>query len=489
MKLPLSPPRILVGRLWHEGHAFNPVLTGAADMAITHGAAILDEARSSATALTGIVQEADRRGFVVLPSLSAWARPGGPIEETLFEEIAGVLVAQARRGGFDAICLELHGATTAQHLTDTEGALLARLRAAVGPGLPIAVALDLHGHVTPQMVEAATIMTGYRTNPHADMVETGARAMALLADVLATGAKPRAVLLRVPFLTRGADETSHGPLVAICAQADAWREKPGLIELSIFNTHPFIDAEGLGQKVLAYDAGSGIADAACRAIGQGLWAARADFAETLPDVAAVLAQAAISDRPFVLGDQGDRVLGAGPGDSVEIARAALAHFPGLRVAAPVYDPMAVQTAMVAGEGAVLRLAIGADITPALAPLEAEWRVERLFPARFVNRGPYMAGLSADLGASAVFACGNLRLIATSRAPNVHDPAFFEAAGLPVSGQQVLVAKSGNHYKLSFAGLAHAVTVDTPGLTAFRLKDLPYRHARPVWPCDEVRWEA
>ncbi|MGL4975140.1 MAG: MlrC C-terminal domain-containing protein, partial [Bosea sp. (in: a-proteobacteria)] len=71
----------------------------------------------------------------------------------------------------------------------------------------------------------------------------------------------------------------------------------------------------------------------------------------------------------------------------------------------------------------------------------------------------------------------------------HDPAFFEAAGLPVAEQQVLVVKSGNHYKLSFAGIAETMTVDTPGLTAFRLRDLPYRYARPVWPCDEVDWQA
>ncbi|MGL4974886.1 MAG: M81 family metallopeptidase, partial [Bosea sp. (in: a-proteobacteria)] len=173
----MKRPRILIGRIWHEGHAFNPVLTGWADMAVAEGDAILAEARASATALTGIVNEADRRGFALVPSIAAWARPGGPIARDVFEKISSALIERAGQGGFDAICLELHGATTAQHLTDTEGALLAQLRAVVGPDLPIAVALDLHGHITPQMVEAATIMTGYRTNPHADMVETGARAM------------------------------------------------------------------------------------------------------------------------------------------------------------------------------------------------------------------------------------------------------------------------------------------------------------------------
>jgi microcystin degradation protein MlrC len=483
----MPAPRILVGRLWHEGHSFNPVLTTRADMTIIHGAAMLDEARTGATALSGIVREADRIGARLIPSLSASARPGGPIERELFEDIAAGFVDAAGQSGIDAICLELHGATTAQHIADTEGTLLARLRKTVGGTMPIAVALDLHGHITHAMVQAATVMTGYRTNPHADMVETGARAMALLVKVLRTGCLPRATLLHVPFLTRGNDETSHGPLAAICAAASEWRMRPGMLDVSMFNTHPFIDMQGLGQKLLAYDDGTGLAEDCCRDLGQQLWNARDDFFETLPDVAATLRQASVSPKPFVLGDQGDRVLGAGPGDSAEIARVAMQQFPQLRFAAPVYDPAAVAAAQAVGAGQTLTYGVGGHITPHLRPLEAAWHVERLFQAHFTNQGPYMAGLAADFGAAAVLRQGNLCLIATSRAPNVHDPAFFAAAGLPIAGQYALVAKSGNHYKLSFAGLAHAVTVDTPGLTAFRPQDLPFMHARPVHPLDDMSW--
>jgi microcystin degradation protein MlrC len=479
--------RILVGRFWHEGHSFNPIPTMREDFALTYGDAILDEARSSATALSGIVRSADQLGYQLVPVISAWARPGGAIDQEFFDEVMTTFANAAGTGGFDAIAIELHGATTAHDTIDTEGALLTALRLAVGPEMPIAVALDLHGYITPAMVTAATIMTGYRTNPHADMVETGMRAMQLLHSIMMGTIQPRASIVTVPFLTRGNDETSAGPLVEICKRADAWRTRVGMIDLSLFNVHPFIDAPSMGQVVLAYGEATGIAQAACNDIAQRLWQARDAFMEILPDIHGALTHATSSDRPLVLGDQGDRVLGAGPGDSVEIARIAMKHYPELRLAAPVYDPDIVIAAHRAGIGAVLHLPVGGGTTSILKPLIAHWHVVRIMEARFINRGPYMAGIEAYLGMAAVLQAGNVMLIATTRAPNVHDPAFFETMGIPVSGQQVLVAKSGNHYKLSFADCATAITVNSPGLTAFRPHDLPFQLARPIYPCDDIAW--
>jgi len=480
--------RILVGQLWHEGHSFNPVVTDREEFQIHRGDELLVQARQSQTAFSGIVREADRLGHVCMPVLGARARPGGPVAQGLFEEIVADFVEAARQGGFDAICLELHGATISQDTVDTEGELLARLREAVGPEMPISVALDLHAYLTERMVANATIITGYRTQPHADMVETGARAMTLLDALLKGAPRPHKMVTFIPFLMRGSDETDAEPMRSICAQADEWRSQPGLVDLSIFNIHPFIDGPRAGQAVLAYDDGGGSGERASQALSETLWRLRDRFVETLPRVAAVLAKAGEgSGLPYVLGDQGDRVLGAGPGDSVEIARVALEQFPGLAVALPVYDPAAVGAAQAAGEGATLPRAIGASINPTLQPLAAEWQVTRLGRARFVNKGPYMAGVEADFGDYAVLVAGALSLVATSLVPNAHDPAFYDCVGLPLSSQRAVVARSANHYKLSFAGMAIPITVDTAGMTAFRPQDLPFEQIRPVHPLDPVVW--
>jgi microcystin degradation protein MlrC len=484
----MTRKRILVGQLWHEGHSFNPVATRREDFTISHRDVILGEARQSATALTGIIAACDALGYRCVPTLAARARPGGLIEQSVFEEIADGFARYAEKGGFDAICFELHGATAARETDDTEGVLLERLRAVVGPDMPIAVALDLHGYITPKLVSAATIITGYRTTPHMDIRETGERAMTLLDAIICRGdAAPRGVMIRLPFMTRGNDETSSGPLLEIGKIADQWRARSDLVDLSIFNIHPFLDVPDLGQVVLAYDEGEGSAILAANDVSQRLWDEREAFNEQLVSVEEALSQASHSSKPFALGDQGDRVVGGGPGDSPEIARIALDRFPNLRVAVPIYDPMAVMEAAGAGEGAEIDLSVGGSITRQVRPLRQTWRVARVGHCRFVNDGPYMAGVAADLGDAAVLVSGRVSVVVTSRAPNVHDPAFFEAMGLPVASQNVLVARAANHYKLSFAGKATCITVDTPGLTAFRPHEFPFERARPFYPLDPVDW--
>ena len=61
----------------------------------------------------------------------------------------------------------------AEHAADSEGELLARLRAIVGPKLPIVASLDLHANVTHRMLREADALVSYRTYPHVDMAATG----------------------------------------------------------------------------------------------------------------------------------------------------------------------------------------------------------------------------------------------------------------------------------------------------------------------------
>lgn len=483
----MSVSSILVGQIWHEGHSFNPNPTRREDFLFTRGEAVLSEARASATALGGIVRTAESLGHVCVPTLIARSRPGGAIEQPVFDEIVAEFVEGARRGSFDAICLDLHGATLARQSIDAEGELLEKLRSVVGPDMPVSIALDLHAYMTPRMVTNATIMTAYRTTPHADIEETGVRAMCLLDVLMRERCRPRAVYTLIPFLTRGNDETSSGPMLEIGRVADGWRARPDLLDLSIFNVHPFLDVPGYGQVVLSYDRGDGAAVDANRAISEMLWDRRDAFTEQLISPEAALAIAAEPGLPVALGDQGDRVMGAGPGDSPEIARIALEKFPGLHVAVPVHDPAAVAAAQAAREGADLTIEVGGGITRSIAPLGGTWHVARLVRARFINIGPYMAGTEVDFGDAAVLTRDAVTVIVTAMAPNVHDPAFYDAVGVPLASQRAVVARAANHYKLSFAGVARTMTVDTPGLTAFRPHAFPFDLARPFHPLDKVEW--
>lgn len=390
--------RILVGQTMFEGNSFNPVLTGIDDFEIHRGAGLLRVGRSVDTMLGGVVRQIEALGHAVIPAVAAMARPGGP-------------------------------------------------------DLPIAVGLDLHGHITAKMAAHATIMTGYRTNPHSDMVETGARAALYLDRILRGDLRPRCVFTRLPYLTRGSDESTSEPLLSLNRLARERMSQPGVVDLSIFNILPFIDARDTGQVVLAYDQGEGAAIDAARAVSTALWEARDAFTETLPSVEDALRQAEEPGAIVVLGDNGDSVVSGTPGDSVEID-----------------------------------CAVGGAYSPNLSPLPGRWSVDYVGPSDFLNAGSYARGAANDLGQCAVLVEGALTVIVTERAPAVLDPAFYERVGVPLAGQRAVVAKSANHYKLSFAGIGRTITVDTPGLSAFRLEQVPFAKPPPIHPLDPVAWD-
>ena len=125
----------------------------------------------------------DRR---ITHSVSAHATPGATVSREAFDHIAGIICAAAteHRATLDGILLSLHGSMVPSFCEDGEGELLRRLRAIVGPDLPIAVTLDLHAMVTPAMVEQAQILVSYKTYPHIDMREIGAQAGRLLDATL-----------------------------------------------------------------------------------------------------------------------------------------------------------------------------------------------------------------------------------------------------------------------------------------------------------------
>jgi microcystin degradation protein MlrC len=481
----MTVPRVLVGQIWQESHSFNPIPTAAEDFAVERGQALVAANRDAGSALGGILRAGDAAGVEWVPTVAARARPGGPVDEAFFAELLDAMVSA---GPVDAVCLELHGAmvSTARH--DCEGDVLSALRDRLGPDVPIAVAIDLHAQATPKMVAASDVLVAYKTNPHADMAETGAKAFALLRRVVETGRRPARAFAVLPFLCRGNDETGHGPLAGLHARARALCEtNAGLHDLSICNVHPFLEIPLLGQTVLATADDAPLAEAAAREIALALWDLRDAFVQELPSMASALARVRDEPeaRPFVLGDQGDRVLSGAPGDGTALARLALERFPELRIALPVYDPEAVAACRASGMGTEITLEVGGKVTPGQTPLCVTGGVRGLGPGRYVHRGAYMTGVAVELGDTAVLQVDGLALLLTSRAPFVQDPAAYEAHGLPLAEFDAVVAKSGYHYKLAFGGEATPLTVDTPGMSGYRLHDLPFRRGRPVHPLDPV----
>ena len=116
---------------------------------------------------------------VPLAGIAATACPGGLVQDSAYLQIKANLIdgltAALKADRLDGVLLALHGSAASESLCDLEGDLLQAVRQVVGEDIPIVATLDLHAHITPQMIEHSDVLVAWETYPHRDAHETGMR--------------------------------------------------------------------------------------------------------------------------------------------------------------------------------------------------------------------------------------------------------------------------------------------------------------------------
>ena len=85
---------------------------------------------------------------------------------------------------------------------------LAQSRAIVGESVPIVVLLDMHGNISPRLVELADVLLAYDANPHIDTHARGVEAAQIMNRVLSREIRPTAAS-RASGLAAAATEHRH----------------------------------------------------------------------------------------------------------------------------------------------------------------------------------------------------------------------------------------------------------------------------------------
>ncbi len=151
----------------------------------------------------GLIDEARELDIELIPTLRATMIPCGPSKQAVFEEFRDEMVEllwQAHcEKPLDGIALCMHGAGVAEGYPDLEGEILRAVRSKFGREIPIGIALDLHGNISPEMVEYADIICGYKCYPHVDGYETGRTMLKLLHDMILRGSRYGKALVRLPW--------------------------------------------------------------------------------------------------------------------------------------------------------------------------------------------------------------------------------------------------------------------------------------------------
>jgi microcystin degradation protein MlrC len=382
--------------------------------------------------------------------------------------------------------LPLHGGMLTPSLEDPEGTLMTALRDIVGAETPLTAGFDLHAHVTPEILARCDLLAGYLTNPHADQASTGRRAFLAALGMLDGRLRPALAAVHLPMLTLGNDRTDEEPLLSLHARARAAVEAGVAYDVSIFNAQQFLDVRGLGQWVLAYGNRTAPDDLALE-LAQTLWDRRRELIGTYPSLDEYLDRAAHgTERPLILGDQGDRVAGGSPGDGTYVLRALVARGGLPPSAVPIADAEAVQACQAAGLGATVTLTVGGRYSTVSPPMTVTGEVVSAgSSAQLVYDGPADAGYRATLGGYAVLRVGKVHLVLTAQPYSYLDPGYFRAMGIDPAQMGIVITRSGYHFTLNYAAIGECVTVDTPGMTSYRVKELPFTKARPFFPLDEM----
>ena len=472
-----------------ETNSFSSIPTAAAAFALgrRRGPEVFEDAGMYGEMARTLQRLAAPEGCSVSPGLFVFAQPAAPTVQAVYEQLRDELLDDLRAAApVDVVVLFLHGAMISQDCWDCEGDILSRVREIVGPSTPIGVVLDPHAHLTPTMLEKATVLCFQKEYPHVDGAARLADAWRICLGALRGEVRPTWSVYDCRMISFW--PTGGEPMRGFVDRMLAREGHDGVLSISFVHGFPWGDTPVTGAKMLVYtDADQPLADALARSLGQEIWDLRHDTAIRQASIADALERMGATNRgPLVVADMSDNAGGGAPSDSTFLARAILER--GLRDVglAIFYDPQAAAFCHEVGIGGAIELRLGGKLGPSSGqPLDVRGTV------RGLARKATQAGLSGQvsMGDAAWLEVDGVHFIIGSRRVQCFHPTAFTSLGLDPATLRSVVVKSTNHFRAGFDSIAtDVIYVDAPGAIRSDFASIPYqRFNAPFWPKVEDPW--
>jgi len=482
--------RLAIARMWYEGNSFSPATT---DLSVfrarewVRGAAAKDFYRGTATEIGAAVAFAETHDdWACRFLLCTAAPPGGLVTAEAFatirDDIVDGLIDGEKDGKWDAVYLSLHGATVVVDNPTPELDLLRAIRNVIGD-TPLGVSFDLHAHLAPEMLALTDIAAGYKTYPHIDMDATARLVLDAVTAQAAGKLMPKQAIGKLPAILPSFNmRTTDGPMAELQAHAQIWRERPGMIDVSLFGGFAYGDSPFAGPSVIACaDLDTDLAQAAVDDLLREMAARRDRFYVSLPDPRAGLLDAIKmgGSKPVAVIDPADNPLSGGIGDTPELFRALLDLRPNVpTVFGFFWDPDLVARCWQAGAGATINAALGGRVSQEFgAPVAVTAVVEKLTNGQFRNLGPMETNLPVNLGRTALLNVAGIKVIITESCQTPNDPGYFALHGIDLAQIRLLCVKAKNHFRAAFTPITSAIIeIDAPGPASPNIRHYRYRHA-------------
>lgn len=474
--------RIAIGGFHTECCTFSPLVATRDDFLILRGG----ELRAAYPFFDAV------KGLEAVPLVRARALPGGQVERAFYEEIKTEFLAKLRAlGPWDGVFLHMHGAVNVVGMDDAEGDWIAATRAVVGPDCLIAASYDLHGNISPRVVDGLDLLSAYRTAPHIDWYETLERAGSLLVRCLRERLRPHKAFCPVPVLLPGERTgTEWDPGQRVYAAIPGVIEREGLLDASVLVGYVWADEPRATASTVAYAADPAAAERGARALAQTYWDARHGFTfgvPTAPVDETIRTALAAAERPVVISDSGDNPTAGGVGDVPYTLGRLIALGAPDAIYASLADPAAVAVCHAAGVGATVRLSLGGKLDPVHGqPLDVSGVVKAAVTVPWPLYGPE-AGRAQNR--QAVVQIGGVQAIVTEQRTPFHRLDDFRQLGIEPAQHAIIVVKVGYLVPELKALAATALLALSPGAVDQDITRLPYRRIRrPMYPFDpDMTW--
>lgn len=490
--------RIAVAQISSESNHFVTGLAGLDFFRSTgyllEGPELLDLGRSD-TEVGGFLSILQSQEQVELvPLMAARANSGSPLSVVCYRSLKRRLLEGLRRNlPVQGVLLSCHGSMGVQDLDDPEGDLARALREIVGPRVPLALTLDLHGNPTRSMVQSADILVGYHTYPHRDAFQTGQRAARLLLGAVRRQSRPTMALARLPLILTSfnASTEGDGPFAGLRREADRMEQtRPEVLSASVFNVGAYIDVPEMGcSSVVITEGDEALAGELARRLALRHWNEREAYrVETLTVADAVERGRRVQGGPILLLDTADTTGGGAAGDSITLVRDLIDLGVEEPCLAMVVDPQTVGDCWHREPGSRFQVEVGHRLDPRWGkPLALEAVLKGKSEGRFRYRGGILGGTEVSMGRSLVLQTGSLQLLVMSRSTYEWADEQYRSLGLDPRRAKFVCVKNMMNFRVGYGGIMKAFfVVAVPGPTPADMRVLPFRRiGRPVYPLDAM----
>jgi microcystin degradation protein MlrC len=257
-------------------------------------------------------------------------------------------------------------------------------------------------------------------------------------------------------------------------------KKKGVLSVSTFPVHIWIDDEELGWTTVAVtDGDPALADRTADDIADVARSIRA-----VPHLASYTAPAAVAEvkkrwfarltGAIVICDVADAVGTGSPGENTWILKALLEGAPELVSDVPIRDDEVAQAVWKKAKGESVTVTVGGK-------LETTWNR----PLEFT--GEVVSSSEGARGKTVVLRHGGIHLIVSELAPAAATPRFFTDLELGLWKADIVVVKNLFPFRYNFIVVNRGtLDVETPGTSSVKVLGLGYTKVpRPIYPLDPV----